>query len=126
MYATKLIYSNPFITEEMATAVAAKVLGIYYLPCNVKWRGVPAHQASDALRVVDRDGVKHTVLIMSQTINFGGGMNGNISCPGETGEEADGTYGTTTGQQISAATGQLDADLKKYIAECEKKSDKIW
>lgn len=122
MYVTKLIYSNPFITEEMAAVVAQKVFGLTYLPCNVKWRGNPAIQAGDAIRVVDRDGVKHTVLVMSQTLNFGGGLNANITCPGETGEEADGVYGagTTTGQQIAAAVGQVDADLKLYIADiCE-------
>lgn len=117
MYSTKLIYSNPFITEEMAQAIASKAFGLSYLPCNIKWRGNAAHQAGDALRVVDRDGVRHTVLIMSQTINFGGGMNGTISCPGETGEEVDGAYGMTTGQKIAAAVGQVDADLKLYIAE---------
>lgn len=117
MYATKLIYSNPFITEEMARSVASKVFGLTYLPCNVKWRGNPAHQAGDALRVVDRDGVRHVVLIMSQTINFGGGLNSTIACPGETGEEADGAFSSPTGQQISAAIGQVDADLKQYISD---------
>lgn len=115
MYATKLIYSNPFITEAMAKRISDKVFGLTYMPCNVKWRGNPAHQAGDALRVVDRNGVKHTVLIMSQTISFG--LNSQISCPGETGEEADGAMTSPTGQQISSAMGQVDADLKAYIAE---------
>ena len=117
MYATKLIYSNPFVTEAMAARISEKVFGLTYMPCNVKWRGNPAHQAGDALRVVDRNGVRHTVLIMSQTINFGGGLNSQISCPGETGEEADGAIITPTGQQISSAMGQVDADLKAYISE---------
>ena len=117
MYSTKLIYTNPFITEEMAEKISAKVFGLTYMPCNVKWRGNPAHQAGDAVRVVDRSGVKHVVLLMQQTTNFGGGMNSNISCPGETSENADGAMTSPTGQQIAAATGQLDADLKQYISE---------
>lgn len=117
MYSTKLIYTNPFITEAMAKRISAKVFGLTYMPCNVKWRGNPAHQAGDAVRVVDRSGEKHVVLIMQQTINFGGGLNANISCPGETSENADGAMTSPTGQQISAALGQVDADLKQYISE---------
>lgn len=117
MYSTKVIYSNPFITEAMAKRIAAKLFGLSYMPCNVTWRGNPAHQAGDALRVIDRSGELHVVLIMSQTINFGGGLNTKISCPGETDEEADGAVTTPTGQQISSAVGQVDADLKQYIAE---------
>lgn len=117
MYSTKLIYTNPFVTEAMAKRISSKVFGLSYMPCNVKWRGSPHVQASDAVRVVDRSGEKHVVLIMQQTINFGGGLNAQIACPGETGEEADGVMTTPTGQQISAAMGQVDADMKQYIAE---------
>lgn len=117
MRSTKLIYSNPFITEAMAKRISEKVFGLTYMPCNVKWRGNPAHQAGDAVRVVDRSGEKHIVLIMQQTFNFGGGLNAQISCPGVTDEEADGAMTTPTGQQISAAMGQVDADLKAYISE---------
>lgn len=117
MYSTKLIYSNPFITEAMAERIGQKVFGLTYMPCNVTWRGNPAHQAGDALRVIDRSGEIHTVLIMSQTINFGGGLNAKIACPGETGEEADGAMTTPTGRQIAAALGQVDADFKQYVAE---------
>lgn len=120
MYSTKLIYTNPFITEAMAKRISDKVFGLVYMPCNVKWRGNPAHQAGDAVRVVDRYGEKHVVLIMQQTIDFGGGLNAQISCPGEIDEEADGVVTTPTGQQISAALGQLDADLKAYVAEVSK------
>lgn len=120
MYSTKLIYTNPFITEAMAKRISEKVFGLTYMPCNVSWRGNPAHEAGDAVRVVDRYGVKHTVLIMQQTINFGGGLSAQISCPGETGEEADGAMSSPTGQQISAAMGQVDADMKAYIAEISK------
>lgn len=117
MYSTKLIYTNPFITEAMAKKISSKVFGLKYTPCNVKWRGNPAQEAGDAVRVIDRSGIKHTVLIMQQTVNFGGGLNAQISCPGETDEECDGAMTTPTGQQISAAMGQVDADLKKYISE---------
>lgn len=117
MYKTKIVYTNPFITEAMARRVANKVFGLTYMPCNVKFRGNPAHQAGDALRVVDRFGETHTVLIMSQTVSFGGGLNSQISCPGEIAEEAEGAMTSPTGQKIAAALGQVDADYKKYVAE---------
>lgn len=122
MYSTKLIYSNPFITEAMAEKISAKVFGLQYMPCNVKFRGNPAHQAGDALRVVDRSGNKHTVLIMSQTINFGGGLNTQISCPGETEEDAAEAVTTPTGQKIQTVYGQVSAEYKLYADELAKKT----
>lgn len=117
MYSTKIVYTNPFITEAMAKRVAKNVFGLTYMPCNVKFRGNPAHQAGDAIRVIDRFGDTHTVLIMSQTISFGGGLNSQISCPGEIAEEAEGAMSSPTGQKIAAAIGQVDVDSKKYVAE---------
>lgn len=118
MYSTKLIYSNPFIqTDALAKRIADKVFGLSYMPSKIHWRGNPAVQAGDALRLTDRAGETHTILVMAQTINFSGGLSSEISCPGEIAEEADGVMPTPAGQQISTAVGQLDADLKLYIAE---------
>lgn len=117
MVSTKICYSNPFVTEAMAKRLSTKVFGLCYMPSSTKWRGNPALEAGDALRVIDRFGEVHTVLIMSQTINFGGGMNAQISCPGEIAEEAEAAMSTPTGQKIAAAIGQVDVDFKKYVAE---------
>lgn len=117
MYATKILYSNPFVTEAIARRMSEKLFGLTFQPCNVRWRGNAAHEAGDAVRLIDRAGNVHIVLIMSQVMDFGGGLSSQISCPGDTGEEADGMMTTPTGQQISVAMGQVDADLKKYIAE---------
>jgi hypothetical protein len=49
----------------------------------VKWRGNPAVQAGDIVSVIDKNNTAHTVLVMSQQIVIGGGLNSTIECKGK-------------------------------------------
>lgn len=82
--AVTIKYENPLIYEKMVSTVAPLVQGITYTPARVKHRGNPAFQVGDIVTVPDKDGNNHTVLIMQQTMNFGGGMNAEITSPGQT------------------------------------------
>ena len=77
-------YTNPLITSKMVDAITAVVQGVSYTPSKVKHRGNPALEAGDIVTVPDKNGDYHTVLIMQQTLTFGGGMNAVITCPGQT------------------------------------------
>lgn len=77
-------YTNPMIYEKMVPYIADVVQSIKYTPAKVKHRGNPAFQAGDVVRAPDRTGMLHAVLIMQQTMVFGGGMNSEITCPGQT------------------------------------------
>lgn len=88
------------------------------MPCNLNWRGNPAIQAGDKIQVKDRSGETHTVLVMSQVINFGGGLSSQISCPGDTDDEAASATTQTVGQQIATAVGKVNTELQLYVAEC--------
>ncbi len=82
---TNINFENPYITDQMADDIYSKIKNnVIYTPCQVKWRGNPAIQAGDALKVLDKDGETHTVLVMSQSLMVGGGCNANIECKGQT------------------------------------------
>ena len=83
-----LTYTNPLIYEKAASSVQEVIQGMTYTPAKVKHRGNPAIQAGDIVTVPDGKGEDHTVLIMQQTMTFGGGMNSEITCPGQTEETA--------------------------------------
>ena len=81
---TNITFENPYITAAMADSVYNKVNNLIYTPCQVKWRGNPAIQAGDIVEVLDKDNVPHNVLVMSQTLKIGGGLNATIDCKGTT------------------------------------------
>lgn len=80
---TEITFENPFITAEMADAVFAKVNNLTYTPCSIKWRGNPAVQTGDMVQAIDKNGVPHNVLVMSQSLKVGGGCNATIECKGK-------------------------------------------
>ena len=99
-------YTNPLITSKMVDGITAVVQGVSYTPSKVKHRGNPALEAGDIVTVPDRDGNYHTVLIMQQTLTFGGGMNAVITCPGQT--EKKTSFSTT---------GALATQIKQAVQE---------
>lgn len=80
---TGITFENPFITAEMADAVFSKVNNLTYTPCSIKWRGNPAVQTGDMVQAIDKNGVPHNVLVMSQSLKVGGGCNATIECKGQ-------------------------------------------
>ena len=80
---TEINFENPFITPEMADALWGKVNNTTYTPCKVKWRGNPAVQAGDVVTAIDKNGTAHSVMVMSQQIVVGGGLNSTIECKGK-------------------------------------------
>ena len=75
-------FENPYITNNMADDIYNRINNFTYTPCSVSWRGTPAVQAGDIVRVLDKDGYPHNVLVMSQSIKIGGGLNSKIECKG--------------------------------------------
>ena len=107
-----LSYTNPLIYEKMVPAISGIVQGITYTPAKVKHRGNPAFQAGDIISVPDGDGVYHNVLIMQQTLTFGGGMNSTISCPGQ-------TAATAVFSSSSPQNTQIKNEVDKAYAQLE-------
>ena len=75
-------FENPYITNNMADDIYSRINRFSYTPCSVEWRGNPAIQAGDIVKVYDKDNFPHTVLVMSQSIKIGGGLNAKIDCKG--------------------------------------------
>ncbi|MBQ8765694.1 MAG: hypothetical protein IJZ16_02710 [Clostridia bacterium] len=81
---TGISFENPYITEEIVSAIYGEYSGFTYTPCQIKWRGNPAVQAGDIVYATDDDGISHKVLVMSQNIRIKGGMSSSIECKGKT------------------------------------------
>lgn len=106
---TAISFENPYITETMADAIYTNYNDFTYTPCQVKWRGNPAIQAGDIVHAIDGDGESHNVLVMSQSISIGGGLNATIDCKGksETTSKFSSSFETTS-QKLDRAYKALE------------------
>lgn len=94
-------FENPYITEEMADDIFNIINNFSYTPCQIKWRGNPAVQAGDIVHVLDKDGIFHTVLVMSQGLKVGGGCNATIESKGTNATKSEFSNSfETVGQKI--------------------------
>lgn len=114
----KVTYTNPMIYVKMVDAIQAAVQNISYTPAKVKCRGNPAFQAGDIVTVPDGNDppVYHKVIILQQTMTFGGGMNTNISCPGQTADAVSFSANGPITTQIKNEVSQSYAELEHAIA----------
>lgn len=102
-------FENPYITDDMADDIYAKIKGFTYTPCQVKWRGNPAIQAGDMLLALDKDNIHHTILVMSQSLKIGGGCSATIDCKGKS--ETTSNFSNkfeSTGQKIERLYNTLE------------------
>jgi hypothetical protein len=109
-------YTNPLIYEKMLPTIKSLVQGITYTPAKLKHRGNPALQAGDVIRVPDKDGLLHTIPIMQQTINLGGGMNSEISCPGKTEKTKSFSSCSPTQTQIKRAVEESNYEFERRMS----------
>lgn len=109
-----LTYTNPLIYEKMVESISSCVRGVVYTPARIKYRGNPALQAGDIVVAPDRSGTRHNILIIQQTLNFGGGLNGEISSPGKT--EKSKSFSS-----VSPVTTQIKKEVKQSNAELEQR-----
>lgn len=111
-----MTYTNPLIYEKMVEPISELVQGVTYTPAKLKHRGNPAFQAGDVVTALDENGTAHTILIMQQTMTFGGGMNSEISCPGQTEKKTQFTANGPVSMQIKQEVQQSNIDLERRIA----------
>lgn len=115
---TVINFENPYITDTMADSVYADFNNLVYTPCQVKWRGNPSVQAGDIVNVFDKDGNAHRVLVMSQSIKIGGGLNATIDCKGKSGTTSNFSQSFETSSQ---KIGRIYKELEQSILDATNK-----
>lgn len=78
-----ITFENPYMKQEILDSIFERIKGFTYTPCTVEWRGNPALEITDIVKVEDKNGVLHNVLLSEHTIVLTG-MKSNITCKGET------------------------------------------
>ena len=131
-------FENPYITADMADDIYEAFNDFTYTPCQLKWRGNPAIQAGDIVHAIDSKGESHNVLVMSQSIKIGGGLNQTIDCKGKsenvskfsnnfetTSQKLDRVYKTLEQQIIKATEAITGSDGGYVVFNADEKTGHI-
>ena len=78
-------FYNPFMTKAVLDQITAKNLPFAYLAAKISYRGCPSWEVGDIIRV--QAGGSWNVPIMSQTLDFGKKLSGEIKSLGLSDEE---------------------------------------
>lgn len=78
-----ITFDNPYMTQEILDDIYEKICPFTYTPCTVAWRGNPALEITDIVKVQDKEGNFHNVLLSEHSITLTG-IKSSINCKGET------------------------------------------
>lgn len=76
-------FTNPFMTQERLDEIYQNAGGMSFLPCTLKYRGIPALECGDIAGEGMIGQYVTNIYIMAQTFVFGKGMNAQITTYGE-------------------------------------------
>lgn len=105
-------FENPFMTQSILDEIFSRVGNLEFSPMKVKWRGNPAVEVGDIIKVEDSLGDQRTVLVMEQTLRISGGFHTEIQCYGQADEEI--AFSTSP---TSKKLQQVYTKLQEAIAE---------
>ena len=105
-------FENPFMTQSILDEIFSRIGTLEFSPMKVKWRGNPAVEVGDIIKVEDSLGVQQTVYVMEQTLRISGGLHTEIQCYGQADEEI--AFSTSP---TSKKLQQVYTKLQEAIAE---------
>lgn len=115
-----ITFSNPYITNtSLLQPIYDYYNGLVYQPQTVKYRGDPAIDKGDIVKVENRKGTITNALITSQTINISGGMNCTITSSGKLDSEIAISNSSSSVSGISSPSKKI-AELKDLILNANK------
>lgn len=97
-----ITFANPFINQDILDRIASEILPFSYSVSSVKYRGNPAYECGDIIRVSTK-----YIPIMEQEFEFDGGLSATIS-----------SYGLSD-EEIKIGAGSK-SDLNRKVSAIEK------
>jgi hypothetical protein len=116
---TQVIRENPFMAVgvDVNPSISLEVIGYNVLNLestayHIDWRGCPAYEIGDHIKIVEKDGTSHNVYYMNETLTFNGGLRASASWGTVASERVDGTPTT-----LSKIVGKTYAKVDKINRE---------
>ena len=112
-----ITFSNPYMTQTILDGLYSSLIGntaIAYRPMELQWRGNPALQCGDVVKVmVGSDTV--TALVMAHTLAVDGGMKDTLRCFGQSDTQLA-LDKTPTERKIAQALSALQTEIARATA----------
>lgn len=110
---SQVFYSNPFITSHTGNADMLELLLSMYSqivmrPYNIRWRGNPALEFGDCVRITMNDNTTADIFYLGETITYNGGMVATCSWEEEDGAESVDGNPTTIGDALKQTYAKVD------------------
>lgn len=105
-----ITFANPFITQEILDAIASEILPFEYTVAEVQYRGNPAYECGDIIRVNG-----FNVPIMTQEFEFDGGLSATITSYGLSDEEIKMTIKTDNLNRKVSAIEEFLEDINNSL-----------
>ena len=79
-----ITFENPYITPTQVQEIYNRVVDYEYLPCEVQWRGNPASESGDVVKVEDIKNNEYRAFVCNSSISLGGGVSATVESIGTT------------------------------------------
>jgi hypothetical protein len=115
---TQVLRENPFITladdiPSILNTIGSYNIGLTNTVYSLDWRGCPAYEIGDYIKIIEVDGTAKYIYYLDETITYNGGLR--ASSEWVKGEE----------ESVEGAPSTLGEALKKTYAKVDKVNDKI-
>lgn len=110
---TGLVGENPYLTSANANTILTNVGGITFKPMTIEFRGNPAIDTGDVLKVTS-DGNTAYCYVQKMTTTFNGGIKQTIECYGDS-EFYYSTEFNPTATHIKAAVSSMAQEIQHDI-----------
>ena len=79
----EVVFENPWVNDSILTDIYNKLKGFEYVGYSMKWQGDLALDVGDVISITDKKGITRQVPILSQKLNYNGGLTSEIGAKGE-------------------------------------------
>ena len=110
---TGLVGENPYLTQANATTIYNNVNGIYFKPMTIEFRGNPAIDTGDVLKVTS-GGTSNYCYVQKILTTFNGGIKQTIECFGDSAFYYSTELSPTT-SQIKNAVSSMAQEIQQEI-----------
>ncbi|ODJ71977.1 hypothetical protein [Brochothrix thermosphacta] len=108
---------NKVMTQTLLNTIYQKIKNINYFPYTLKWRGNPALEAGDWIRMSDVKGNTFKVPNLDYKLEYTGGLSADSSAETTTQSDASYSYKGPLAQKIEDLTNRVDAAGGNVINE---------
>ena len=79
----EIAFENPWVNESILTDIYNKLKNFEFIGYSMKWQGDFSLDVGDIISITDTNGITRQVPILSQKLNYNGGLTSEIGAKGE-------------------------------------------